>query len=222
MFFIVSTGYRSVPLKNGYSENLELASLLVYINVQQAGVGKHTKHTYIYLQFDFSMEVFLWLWSHDSCHSESRRGAVLVLQPAEEKAGWAQQWTFPVRHAHQHSALCPPSPAEPSHERAQWEAQVSLKITGCWGKSKWFNEMTCVPNYFLSLCPRTKEKKINNSKFYSWGLSRTSPVHILPAWAVEKYKTDYKSNVPSICLLLDLWVFKLWHVRIFHFHTKND
>ncbi|KAF7658022.1 hypothetical protein LDENG_00018360 [Lucifuga dentata] len=31
------SGYRSVPLKNGYSENLELASLLVYINVQQAG-----------------------------------------------------------------------------------------------------------------------------------------------------------------------------------------
>ncbi|KAL4004028.1 brevican [Sarotherodon galilaeus] len=31
------SGYRSVPLKNGYSEDLELASLLVYINVQQAG-----------------------------------------------------------------------------------------------------------------------------------------------------------------------------------------
>ncbi|XP_060892389.1 1-phosphatidylinositol 4,5-bisphosphate phosphodiesterase gamma-2-like isoform X1 [Labrus mixtus] len=31
------SGYRSVPLKNGYNENLELASLLVYINVQQAG-----------------------------------------------------------------------------------------------------------------------------------------------------------------------------------------
>ncbi|KAM4553805.1 1-phosphatidylinositol 4,5-bisphosphate phosphodiesterase gamma-2 [Fundulus diaphanus] len=31
------SGYRSVPLKNGYSENLELASLLVYISVQQAG-----------------------------------------------------------------------------------------------------------------------------------------------------------------------------------------
>lgn len=34
-----STGYRSVPLKNGYSEDLELASLLVYISVQQAGVS---------------------------------------------------------------------------------------------------------------------------------------------------------------------------------------
>ncbi|XP_071767338.1 1-phosphatidylinositol 4,5-bisphosphate phosphodiesterase gamma-2 [Centroberyx gerrardi] len=31
----IRSGYRSVPLKNGYSENLELASLLIYINVQQ-------------------------------------------------------------------------------------------------------------------------------------------------------------------------------------------
>nr|XP_046250062.1 1-phosphatidylinositol 4,5-bisphosphate phosphodiesterase gamma-2 [Scatophagus argus] len=33
----IRSGYRSVPLKNGYSENLELASLLVHINVKQAG-----------------------------------------------------------------------------------------------------------------------------------------------------------------------------------------
>lgn len=33
----IRSGYRSVPLKNGYSENLELASLLVYISIQQAG-----------------------------------------------------------------------------------------------------------------------------------------------------------------------------------------
>ncbi|XP_075994360.1 1-phosphatidylinositol 4,5-bisphosphate phosphodiesterase gamma-2 [Genypterus blacodes] len=32
----IRSGYRSVPLKNGYSEDLELASLLVWINVQQA------------------------------------------------------------------------------------------------------------------------------------------------------------------------------------------
>uniref|UniRef100_A0A3P9KSD2 1-phosphatidylinositol 4,5-bisphosphate phosphodiesterase gamma n=1 Tax=Oryzias latipes TaxID=8090 RepID=A0A3P9KSD2_ORYLA len=31
------SGYRSVPLKNGFSENLELASLLIYISVNQAG-----------------------------------------------------------------------------------------------------------------------------------------------------------------------------------------
>ncbi|KAF7225191.1 1-phosphatidylinositol 4,5-bisphosphate phosphodiesterase gamma-2 isoform X2 [Nothobranchius furzeri] len=30
------SGYRSVPLKNGYSENLELASLLIHINIQPA------------------------------------------------------------------------------------------------------------------------------------------------------------------------------------------
>ncbi|CAJ1057003.1 -phosphatidylinositol 4%2C5-bisphosphate phosphodiesterase gamma-2 [Xyrichtys novacula] len=34
------SGYRSVPLKNGYSENLELASLLIYIDVQQAGTAE--------------------------------------------------------------------------------------------------------------------------------------------------------------------------------------
>ncbi|XP_069019306.1 1-phosphatidylinositol 4,5-bisphosphate phosphodiesterase gamma-2 isoform X1 [Embiotoca jacksoni] len=33
----IRSGYRSVPLKNGFSENLELASLLVYIDVLQAG-----------------------------------------------------------------------------------------------------------------------------------------------------------------------------------------
>uniref|UniRef100_A0A8C2BCI2 Phosphoinositide phospholipase C n=1 Tax=Cyprinus carpio TaxID=7962 RepID=A0A8C2BCI2_CYPCA len=31
----VRSGYRSVPLKNGFSENLELASLLVYVDIQQ-------------------------------------------------------------------------------------------------------------------------------------------------------------------------------------------
>lgn len=31
------SGYRSVPLKNGFSEDLELASILIYINVQTAG-----------------------------------------------------------------------------------------------------------------------------------------------------------------------------------------
>ena len=44
VFFLSSTGYRSVPLKNGYSENLELASLLVHISILQAGVRKHGTH----------------------------------------------------------------------------------------------------------------------------------------------------------------------------------
>uniref|UniRef100_A0AAY4DMQ5 Phosphoinositide phospholipase C n=1 Tax=Denticeps clupeoides TaxID=299321 RepID=A0AAY4DMQ5_9TELE len=34
----IRSGYRSVPLKNGFSENLELATLLVYIDVQQVEV----------------------------------------------------------------------------------------------------------------------------------------------------------------------------------------
>uniref|UniRef100_A0A8C1CGM2 Phosphoinositide phospholipase C n=1 Tax=Cyprinus carpio carpio TaxID=630221 RepID=A0A8C1CGM2_CYPCA len=34
----VRSGYRSVPLKNGFSENLELASLLVYVDIQQVEV----------------------------------------------------------------------------------------------------------------------------------------------------------------------------------------
>ncbi|XP_068169508.1 1-phosphatidylinositol 4,5-bisphosphate phosphodiesterase gamma-2 isoform X2 [Antennarius striatus] len=33
----IRSGYRSVPLKNGYSEKLELASLLVHINIREAG-----------------------------------------------------------------------------------------------------------------------------------------------------------------------------------------
>uniref|UniRef100_A0A671URZ2 Phosphoinositide phospholipase C n=1 Tax=Sparus aurata TaxID=8175 RepID=A0A671URZ2_SPAAU len=40
----IRSGYRSVPLKNGYSENLELASLLVHISILQAGVRKHGTH----------------------------------------------------------------------------------------------------------------------------------------------------------------------------------
>lgn len=36
-------GYRSVPLKNGYDENLELASLLVHIQIQQDGVSAFTR-----------------------------------------------------------------------------------------------------------------------------------------------------------------------------------
>uniref|UniRef100_A0A8C5AH59 Phosphoinositide phospholipase C n=1 Tax=Gadus morhua TaxID=8049 RepID=A0A8C5AH59_GADMO len=39
-------GYRSVPLKNGYSENLELASLLIYIDIEQVGVRKTEEELY--------------------------------------------------------------------------------------------------------------------------------------------------------------------------------
>lgn len=33
--FLFSTGFRSVPLKNGYSEDIELASLLIHCEMQQ-------------------------------------------------------------------------------------------------------------------------------------------------------------------------------------------
>lgn len=41
--FVSLLGYRSVPLKNGYDENLELASLLVHIQIQQNGVSALTR-----------------------------------------------------------------------------------------------------------------------------------------------------------------------------------
>ncbi|KAK9517244.1 hypothetical protein VZT92_025129 [Zoarces viviparus] len=41
----IRSGYRSVPLKNGYSEDLELASLLIYINVQQAGKAEEALYS---------------------------------------------------------------------------------------------------------------------------------------------------------------------------------
>lgn len=46
MFFVLSKGYRCVPLKNGYSENMELASLLVHIDIRKAGVSEHAAHIY--------------------------------------------------------------------------------------------------------------------------------------------------------------------------------
>ncbi|XP_047453224.1 1-phosphatidylinositol 4,5-bisphosphate phosphodiesterase gamma-2 [Mugil cephalus] len=41
----IRSGYRSIPLKNGYSENLELASLLVYISIQQAGKAEEALYS---------------------------------------------------------------------------------------------------------------------------------------------------------------------------------
>lgn len=39
LFLCVSEGYRSVPLKNSYSEDLELASLLVHVDIVRGRVG---------------------------------------------------------------------------------------------------------------------------------------------------------------------------------------
>lgn len=42
MFQVVTlrTGYRSVPLKNGYSEDLELATLLVHLSIRNSKVSQ--------------------------------------------------------------------------------------------------------------------------------------------------------------------------------------
>lgn len=126
-FGFASTGYRSVPLKNGYSEDLELASLLVYISVQQAGVsnapGAHRR-----LCHCGGISVICWLGTY---RSESGGGAVLVFQPAEEEAGRAGR-TLPVRHTQQPSAILPGSAHQQPHEEGQhwWKSKVSLKSAG--------------------------------------------------------------------------------------------
>uniref|UniRef100_A0A4W6F008 1-phosphatidylinositol 4,5-bisphosphate phosphodiesterase gamma n=1 Tax=Lates calcarifer TaxID=8187 RepID=A0A4W6F008_LATCA len=93
----IRTGYRSVPLKNGYSENLELASLLVHIDVQQ----KAEEELY-------------------SSSSQLRK-----------------------------------KQAELSSEPFLYDTHTNIQRS------------SLTISVAFSLCPRTKEKKINNSKFYS-------------------------------------------------------
>uniref|UniRef100_A0A8C5FUB9 Phosphoinositide phospholipase C n=1 Tax=Gadus morhua TaxID=8049 RepID=A0A8C5FUB9_GADMO len=78
----IRTGYRSVPLKNGYSENLELASLLIYIDIEQ--VGKAEEELYsssgqLQKKPSSGSEPFL----YDSHSSTSRYG--LARQSSAEK-----------------------------------------------------------------------------------------------------------------------------------------
>ncbi|XP_075875350.1 1-phosphatidylinositol 4,5-bisphosphate phosphodiesterase gamma-2 isoform X2 [Nelusetta ayraudi] len=58
----IRSGYRSVPLKNGYDENLELASLLVHINIRQAGVEEelYSSSSQLKKQFEGGAEPFLY------------------------------------------------------------------------------------------------------------------------------------------------------------------
>uniref|UniRef100_A0A4W6F048 1-phosphatidylinositol 4,5-bisphosphate phosphodiesterase gamma n=1 Tax=Lates calcarifer TaxID=8187 RepID=A0A4W6F048_LATCA len=95
----IRTGYRSVPLKNGYSENLELASLLVHIDVQQAGKAEEELY---------------------SSSSQLRK-----------------------------------KQAELSSEPFLYDTHTNIQRS------------SLTISVAFSLCPRTKEKKINNSKFYS-------------------------------------------------------
>uniref|UniRef100_A0A7N8XLA5 1-phosphatidylinositol 4,5-bisphosphate phosphodiesterase gamma n=1 Tax=Mastacembelus armatus TaxID=205130 RepID=A0A7N8XLA5_9TELE len=92
----IRSGYRSVPLKNGYNENLELASLLVYINKVEEELYSSSSQLKK-KQAELSSEPFLY-----DTHTNIQRSA----------------------------------------------APLIISIVS-------------------SLCPRTKEKRINNSKFYS-------------------------------------------------------
>ncbi|XP_028813861.1 1-phosphatidylinositol 4,5-bisphosphate phosphodiesterase gamma-2 isoform X2 [Denticeps clupeoides] len=59
----IRSGYRSVPLKNGFSENLELATLLVYIDVQQVEAEEVLYESSCQLrkrQAELSNELFLY------------------------------------------------------------------------------------------------------------------------------------------------------------------
>uniref|UniRef100_A0A3B4TJ58 1-phosphatidylinositol 4,5-bisphosphate phosphodiesterase gamma n=1 Tax=Seriola dumerili TaxID=41447 RepID=A0A3B4TJ58_SERDU len=94
----IRSGFRSVPLKNGYSENLELASLLVYINVQQA-------------------------------------------EKAEEEL-------------YSSSSQLRKKQAEVSSEPFLYDTHTNI-------------QRSAAPRQHNSLTRETKEKKINNSKFYS-------------------------------------------------------
>uniref|UniRef100_A0A8C7Y239 Phosphoinositide phospholipase C n=1 Tax=Oryzias sinensis TaxID=183150 RepID=A0A8C7Y239_9TELE len=77
------SGYRSVPLKNGFSENLELASLLIYIS--RFLCDEHDLLT-------------------DICFTEGPGGPVLLLPAAEERAG-GEKRALLVRHSQQHFSL---------------------------------------------------------------------------------------------------------------------
>ncbi|XP_029993339.1 1-phosphatidylinositol 4,5-bisphosphate phosphodiesterase gamma-2 isoform X2 [Sphaeramia orbicularis] len=101
----IRTGYRSVPLKNGYSENLELASLLIYISVQQAGKAEEELY---------------------SSSSQLRRKQAELSEPFLYDTHTNLQGSAPPR---QHNPLMRESSTSEKH--------------------------------------RTKEKKINNSRFYS-------------------------------------------------------
>ncbi|XP_029009963.1 1-phosphatidylinositol 4,5-bisphosphate phosphodiesterase gamma-2-like [Betta splendens] len=100
------SGYRSVPLKNGYNEDLELASLLVYISVQQAGKAEEE------------------LYSSSS-------------QLRKKQAEVSSEPFLYDTHANIQSSSLPRQPNPLSRE------------------------------YSTSEKHRTKEKKVNNSKFYS-------------------------------------------------------
>uniref|UniRef100_A0A8C7T9N8 Phosphoinositide phospholipase C n=1 Tax=Oncorhynchus mykiss TaxID=8022 RepID=A0A8C7T9N8_ONCMY len=115
----IRSGYRSVPLKNGFNESIELASLLVYIDVQQ--VEKAEEELYSSSnqlrrrQAEINNEIFLY-----DTHTSLQRSA-------------------------------------PPQLRDDLMREFSTNET---------QNVMMIHSFILS-GPRIKEKKINNSKFYS-------------------------------------------------------
>uniref|UniRef100_A0A8C4HEX9 Phosphoinositide phospholipase C n=1 Tax=Dicentrarchus labrax TaxID=13489 RepID=A0A8C4HEX9_DICLA len=134
----IRSGYRSVPLKNGYNENLELASLLVHISVQQAGRAEEELYSSSSQlrkkQSELSSEPFLY-----DTHTNIRAAA-----PRQQN-----HLTREVSTSERHR-LASNSQGRGGDYVVKWNCK-------------------CVKSLFplSSLRPRTREKKINNSKFYS-------------------------------------------------------
>lgn len=101
------TGYRSVPLKNGFSENLELASLLVYVDIQQVEVKLDffifivnvCLCCFVNVLFWIEIEMNIWYLT-----SESTRGTLLLLKAIAKEAYRLRQWILPLRHSLKPSA----------------------------------------------------------------------------------------------------------------------
>uniref|UniRef100_A0A8C4HF19 Phosphoinositide phospholipase C n=1 Tax=Dicentrarchus labrax TaxID=13489 RepID=A0A8C4HF19_DICLA len=118
----IRSGYRSVPLKNGYNENLELASLLVHISISDC--------------------------------------MTLVLQRAEEEL-------------YSSSSQLRKKQSELSSEPFLYDTHTNIRAAAPRQQNHLTREVSTSERHRLSLFPlsslrpRTREKKINNSKFYS-------------------------------------------------------
>lgn len=165
-----STGYRSVSLKNGYSENLDLASLLVFIDVQPAGVRKAHKHTSVLISL-CRMDSLTWVVSCFFTSSKQRRSCT------RPPVSWRKS-----RQSLEVNCSCtthtPTSSKPRCHGNTSAESSAPVRDTGE-PPLLTHTHRQCEENkaqtwwVFHSACSalfrsRSKEKKLNNSKFYSW------------------------------------------------------
>uniref|UniRef100_A0A8C7Y3Y0 1-phosphatidylinositol 4,5-bisphosphate phosphodiesterase gamma n=1 Tax=Oryzias sinensis TaxID=183150 RepID=A0A8C7Y3Y0_9TELE len=79
------SGYRSVPLKNGFSENLELASLLIYISVNQAGEDLYSSSRQLKSEQAEKSEPFLYDTHNNISRSSLPREFNPLVRDASEK-----------------------------------------------------------------------------------------------------------------------------------------